>query len=271
MYLSARCRLLDLALIALPLLSAFPTVGWSALPPAVFDFAVYATGTGCGAITICGNAYVDSFDSGQGSYPQTKQLSKGIIGVSGNISLRGSATVNGPVFATNTTVGTCQNGTPGISTSGKAAATGGYIQLSAAPSFPHPDPVSAGSQSYNVTADATLAPGSYGNIGVNGKATLTLSPGTYNINSLTLSGQPSLTVNPPGQVIINVTGTNASQPLQLTSGSIVNTSGIPLNFQLIYGGNLPISLAGGASTYAVLYAPNAAATLHGGSDWYGST
>ena len=48
------------------------------------DFAVYATGTGCGAITLSGNAYTDSFDSSQGSYQQTKKAAKGNLGVAGN-------------------------------------------------------------------------------------------------------------------------------------------------------------------------------------------
>jgi len=48
--------------------------------PSQLDFAVYATGTGCKAITMSGNVFVDSSDSSQGSYAQTKQLSKGIVG-----------------------------------------------------------------------------------------------------------------------------------------------------------------------------------------------
>src|ERR1051326_7402065 len=79
------------------------------------DFAVYATGRGCGAITMAGTAYTDSFDSSQGTYAQTKQLTKGNVGVTGNISLGGQATVNGIIFALNSDTGVCKNGTPGIS------------------------------------------------------------------------------------------------------------------------------------------------------------
>jgi len=261
--------LVSLVLVVL-LASLWPQTAQASLPPAVFDFAVYATGAGCEAIKISGNASVDSFDSSLGSYSQTRQLSKGIVGVSGNITLSGNVTINGPVFATNATEGSCRNGTPGITTSGKATATGGYIQLSAAPTFPNPDPITAGSQDVNVTANGTLVPGSYRNIAVSGGAILTLSPGAYNINALTLSGQSSLTVNPAGQVVINLAGAGVSQPMDLTGGSIVNGSGIPLNLQFIYGGSLPIRLSGGDSTYAVLYAPNAPASLHGGSEWFGS-
>ena len=238
--------------------------------PSGSDFAVYATGTGCGAINISGNAYTDSFDSSLGSYSQTKQLSQGNVGVSGNISLKGNPTINGSIFAVNTNVGACVNGAPGISLSGKATATGGYVQLSAAPSFPNPPPVTPGSQNYNFTANASLPPGSYGNITVSGGKTLTLSPGTYNINSISVSGKALLTVNPSGLVIINVAGNNGAQAIDFSGGEIDNTSGIPLNFQFIYGGTSNLLLSGGLTSHALVYAPNAAVKLSGGADWFGA-
>ena len=73
------------------------------------DFAVYATGQGCAAVNISGNAYVDSFDSSRGSYQQTKTLEKGIIGSSGNVTISSGAVINGPVFTLNTNVGDCAN------------------------------------------------------------------------------------------------------------------------------------------------------------------
>lgn len=238
--------------------------------PAGMDFGVYATGAGCGAITMSGSASVDSFDSSKGTYTQTKQISQGIVGVSGNINLSGSVVINGPIFALNTNVGSCKNGAPGITTSGGAKATGGYIQLSAAPSFPNPAPVTPGTQNYNFSSKASLAPGSYGNVTVSGGATLTLSAGTYNLNSLTMSGGSILTVKPAGQVILNVAGNNSSQPINFSASSIVSPSAIPMQFQVIYGGSQAITLSGGAGSYAVLYAPNAAATLSGGSSWFGA-
>ena len=241
-----------------------------AVPASLLDFGVYATGTGCGAITISGNAYSDSFDSSQGPYTQTKQLSGGIVGVSGNIKLDGNAKVNGPIFALNTAEGNCKNGTPGITLSGKGVATGGYIQLSAAPVFASVPVVPPGTTDLHLTSNAILPPGSYGNITVSGGKTLTFTPGTYNVNSLALTGHAVLTVNPPGPIIINVAGSNVSQPIDLTGGSIDNPSAIPRQFQLLYGGNSSITLSGGSGAYALLYAPNAAVTLSGGADWYGA-
>jgi hypothetical protein len=216
--------------------------------PTVSDFAVYATGATCNAIVLSGNAYMDSFDSSLGSYAQTKQSSQAIVGVSGNINLSGQATIYGPLFALNTAVGSCKNGKPGITLSGQAVVTGGYISLGAAPSYPNPAAVTPGSQDYNFASNASLSPGSYGNIIVSGASTLTLLPGIYNVNSISVSGQGRLTINPSGAVIINVAGNKVSQPIQLAGGGIANTSAIPLNFQLVYGGNLPITLSGGSST-----------------------
>ena len=238
-----------------------------AATPSGFDFGAYATGSGCGALTISGNAYTDSFDSSQGSYSQTVHLSQGLVGSSGNVALNGNVTVNGAIFALNTTVGSCMNGNPGISLSGMANATGGYIQLNAAPVFPNPGPVTPGSQDYTLTSDTTLAPGNYGNITVSGN-TLTLSPGTYNINSLTLSGKGNIVVKPSGQVLVNIAGDNVPEPIEFSGGGAANPGGVPLNLYLSYGGMLPITISGGSGSYAVLYAPNSAVTL--GADWFGA-
>src|SRR4051812_2200429 len=106
------------------------------VPPAVLSFAAYATGTTCGAITMSGGAYVDSFDSSQGTYRQTRKNAQAVVGVSGNINLSGQSTIYGQLYALNTNVGACQNGSPGITISGGAKATAGYIRLSGTPPFP---------------------------------------------------------------------------------------------------------------------------------------
>src|SRR5690349_8777554 len=95
----------------------FPTLAFADIPagslPSLLDFAVYATGNTCAAINMSGGAYTDSFDSSQGSYLQTKQAAKGNVGVSANITLSGSALINGSIFALNITVGQCHSGSPG--------------------------------------------------------------------------------------------------------------------------------------------------------------
>jgi Glucodextranase, domain B len=238
--------------------------------PGPLDFGAYATGGACGAMNISGGAYTDSFDSSQGTYTQTRKLAGGDIGVTANATLSGGAVINGSIAALNTTVGTCTNGAPGISLSGGAIATAGYIKLTATPSTPNPPPVTPGTQDLNFTNSATLSPGRYRNITVNGGATLTLSPGVYNINSINLSGNSILTFSPASQVVINVAGNQVTSAINFSGGTIVNPSGIPLNLQLLYGGGLPVMLSGGSASYGVVYAPNSPASLSGNSGWYGA-
>ena len=235
-----------------------------------FDFAAYATGAACGTMALSGNAYTDSFDSSKGTYLQTKSLSGGNLGITGGASLNGNVTVNGSIFALNTTLGNCQTVQPGITISGKSTATAGYKQLSATPIFTAPPSVTPGLQDYHFTANASLAPGNYGNITVSGNKTLTLSPGVYAINSISLTGNSVLTVSPSGQVILNLAGATGSSPIDFTGGSISNPSGKAANFELIYGGTLPVTISGGADSYAALYAPNAPVKITGGSDWFGA-
>jgi len=101
-------------------------------------------------------AFVDSFDSSQGSYEQTKRQSQAVVGVRGNISLSGSSTIYGRIFALNTNVGSCRNGVPGITLSDGSRATEGYVRLSATPIFPAPAATTPGNQDYNVRANQTL-------------------------------------------------------------------------------------------------------------------
>ena len=130
--------------------------------------------------------------------------------------------------------------------------------------------VPPGTNDQRITADTVLPPGNYGNITVSGHKTLTFSPGTYNINSLTLTGNSVLTVNPSGLVVLTIAGNNVPQAIDITGGAIANPSGISRNFQIIYGGSLPIALSGGSTSHAVVYAPNSDVSIHGGSDWYGA-
>ena len=216
------------------------------VPAAARSFAVYATGTTCGAISMSGGGIVDSFDSSQGTYAETRTQGQARVGVTGNINLSGSKSiVYGRIFALNTNVGSCKNGVPGITLTGGAVVTEGFVRLPSAPVFPAPANVTPGSKDINTGTNLALAPGNYGRIAISGGATLTLAAGTYNINSLSLSGGSVLATAPSGQVIVNVAGLKVSQPVNMSGGTLHNRSGIPLNFQLIYGGSQSIVLSGG--------------------------
>src|SRR5207302_11230291 len=58
--------------------------------------------------------------------------------------------------------------------------------------------------------------------------------------------------------------------LDLSGGSMSNTSGTASNLQFYYAGSHPIKLSGGVADYAVVYAPNSPINLSGGSHFYGA-
>jgi hypothetical protein len=106
------------------------------------------------------------------------------------------------------------------------------------------------------------------------KGTVTLtggttgSPAVYTINSLTLNG--NATVQVTGPVIINLAGQpNLSNVLDMTGGGFSNSTYVPGQFVINYGGTGNMTVTGGTDAYAVINAPNAAITFRGGSNFYG--
>lgn len=242
----------------------------------LMDFAAFATGSGCGAVNLGGGAITDSFDSSQGPYSQTHVTSNGNIGSDGNVSLGAGVAVNGTASTPNPSVGICPGA--GVTLGSGATVTGQeiggsegpYLGLGDLPTLPTIAPVTPGLGTVTVNSSMTLAPGAYGDIQLGGGGTLTFQPGSYYINSLTVSGTGTITISPSGQVILYVAGNNISTPVSLTGNSLTNNTGIPSNFQIVYGGTGTIQVAGGSAAYAVVYAPNAPVEMTGGSDWYGS-
>lgn len=236
----------------------------------LFTYAVFGTGNSCGDLTLSGGAFTDSFDSSEGTYAATAQASGGDVGSNGNVNLNGSNTqVEGNIAVLNPAQGACSAGDDITSSPG---AFQGTATLSAPQTYPLPPPISPAAPTTNqsYTADTTLPPGSYGNVNVSGGSTLTLSPGTYNLNSLALTGNSQLQISPPGQVIINIQGTGSGNAVDLSGGTISNTTDIPLNMQINYDGSQPIVLSGGSGSYGIVYAPNAPIKISGGGDWYGA-
>jgi hypothetical protein len=111
-------------------------------------------------------------------------------------------------------------------------------------------------------------------LNISGGTTVNVSGGTYNINSLTLSGNSALVVTPnTGPVVVNLAGKSLSggnAALDLSGGSMSNSSGMASNLQFYYAGSQPVKLSGGTGSYAVVYAPNAPINISGGSHFYGS-
>lgn len=233
---------------------------------------------------------MDSFDSSKGTYAATKQSSAGNIGTNGNIRLDGSAKVNGTGSSPHTGTGNCNpNSLTALTASGEASVSGGIVTLLSPvlysnPPVPDPTPPATnqniagtcgsipGCTTLSGSKNVALAVGQYGNVSVSAGTTVHLQTGTYNFNNLSLSGNSALvldstpvTLNFAGQAL----GGNDSA-VDLTGGSITNSSGKPKDFQILYAGAAAIKLVGGSGSYGVVYAPNAPITMSGGADWYGA-
>lgn len=238
-------------------------------PPKQTNLAgFFATSNACGAFIMHGGATTDGFSSSGGGYAATKSLTAGGIGSNGSVSLAGSPTqVGGNVYVPNALVGACPDG---LQVNGGAGLIAGNNVISqpavSVPTPPVPNPLPPTTSLNN---PSSLVPGTFGNISLTGHDNLVLAPGVYNINSISMAGQSTVTISPVGAVVINVAGTGQATPVDLEGGGVVNPTMVAGNFQVNYAGTGAIKVAG-ASAYEVINSPNAALTFTGGSNFYGS-
>jgi hypothetical protein len=103
-------------------------------------YAIFATGAGCGAITLGGTAATDSYDSRTlGAGAPTGDGYGGGVGTNGNLSISGDVLVKGNLDTPRTGVGDCHDGTPtALSDGGHADVTGSIVPLPQAKAYPDP-------------------------------------------------------------------------------------------------------------------------------------
>jgi Tfp pilus assembly protein PilX len=274
-------------------------------------YAIFATGTGCGAIDMRGTMHTDSYDSLSlsGSPPRPViQSQSGAVGTNGNLSISGNVTVNGNLDTPRTGVGDCHDGTPtALSESGSASVNGSVVQLPQPKVYPTPTlpPTLPPTTSLSIAASSCLTiqasispaictgsgnlltittsgstPLSLGNVSIGSNVQLTIqygvggvpSTGTaiVNLNSINLGSQSGIQLGANTSVTMNVVGTGQSTPIDFSGGSFSNTSFDPSKFQILYAGTGNIEATGGSGAAVTIYAPNAAITMHGTADIYGS-
>jgi hypothetical protein len=243
---------------------------------------LFAVGTGCGALSLQGGAQTGSFNSSTEpsatNPPSNRTNTGGDVGSNGNIYVGGSSTdVNGNIHTDQpTTIGSCPGS--GVSVSGNPSI--GSVVTSAAfspsiPPMPNPLPPQKTYPKPPASIPSPLPPGSYGNVNITGTVMLsggtTGNPAVYTMNSLSMSGNATLQIN--GPVILNFAGVNlnGNPPvvLDMTGGSFSNTTNIPGDLVINYGGTDSMKVSGGTGAYAEINAPNSAITLIGGSNFYG--
>lgn len=271
-------------------------------PTPPFPYGLFATSTACPAITFSGsNASTNSYTTANGgTYSTTESNLGGDIGSNGQVNV-GNGTVGGIIGAlpgpftgagctpTSPPVvigpqGGCANqgsvkctaSCPSGNSNGKACFLTQPYQF---PTPPAPSPLppntaysppSCGKKSSGLC----MVPGTYGNISLAGNQALTMAPGVYNINSLSMEGNASITVSPAGAVVLNVGGvgfnaTSSSPVLQIAGNGITDNT-IPNDFLINYGGYAPVNIAGNGSSTAIINAPNAPIAISGNGAWFGS-
>jgi Flp pilus assembly protein TadG len=213
---------------------------------------------GINSVTISGGSYTDSYDSSAGAYSSGSAGKLGTVCSNGKISLSGGSTVvNGDAHPG-----------PGstVSASGGSSVTGSTTPLTSALNEPAVNSGSASSSNDN-SSIPTSALGktcldTSRNFTLSGGDSVTLSPGTYYFNKFTLSGGSSVTIT--GKTIIYCAG-----DVNISGGSLLNTTALPVNLQL-YGMGSKVVLSGSSQWCGVVYAPGCDVTRSGGSsDFFG--
>jgi hypothetical protein len=245
-------------------------------PQAAFPYGVFATGTGCSSLKLGGGAKTYSFNSATegtpSNPPNNTTTSGGNVGSNGNVAVDGSNTdVNGTTGSAVGGIGNCNQGNGINATNGASYGTASQIPVQSLPVPPMPNPLPPTTNT-TLNGSQNLAAGSYGNLNVTGNAAITLPGGTpgnpavYTFNSFSLSSNATLVIQ--GPVVFNLAGVGQTNVLNL-NGGFSNTTNVPSNFLINYGGSNNISVSGGADAYAVIDAPAANISFSGGSNFYG--
>jgi Tfp pilus assembly protein PilX len=255
-----------------------------------YQYAAFATSTGCGAINWSGGGPINSYDSS--NVAAGVQAYDGNVGSNGNANVAPHTSITGNFSSPETGVGACSSGdaisgaTPAtisqyISDCEVSTTTCGTNYLNQLPqTVIYKTPVTAyptGVVESTLTApNGTLDPnncgvglasGCYGDI----TGSITLQPylnpvthacssATYYINTISLNGTKTLTVGPCPAGTLPVSAVGTYQPIILNVVDVNNSGG-------------PISIGGGSVANASLnpanlqiqYAGTGTISIHGGS------
>jgi Tfp pilus assembly protein PilX len=242
-----------------------------------FSYAAFATSAGCAALDWQGHSKTDSYDSVVSVIPDSPPYG-GNVGTNGNLTLTGSAEINGTLSTIRSGVGSCAAGN---ALTGSLSKVDGMVELPQPVVYPPPAPpatLSSTPKSVAPSGTLVLAPGTYGDLDI--KGTLVLTAGTYNINSIDMGSQAEVRIS-SGPVILNVAGyavagtyeavPSMATPITLNGGPTANfLTRDPSMFVINYAGTGTVSLLGNGGICGLIYAPNGYVTNGGTTDWYGA-
>lgn len=221
--------------------------------------AIAMQGSSCGpfiglnSVKLSGGSYTDSYDSRVGPYNTASATEHGSVCSNGNITISGqSAIINGDAH-------------PGVggwfNTSDGALITGSSSNLTETLVVSAVETKGAAAKNDNARIPISYVGvhpvDSQGNFNLSGGDSLTLPAGTYCFKTLTLSEGSTLTIN--AATYIYVTG-----DVDISDGSIANTTGIPGNLYLYSTGD-KVKISGALPFYGVIDAPTADIKHGGGS------
>lgn len=236
----------------------------------LFDYALFGDG-----ITSNGGIRIDAFDSRTGNRVlgaadiATNSIEKG------SIRLNSSALVDGTVWAgeggniDDTTQFPGRTwGTDNVVWKNWSVTTEGEKQLAGQVELPEVDIPDGSKKDEKIKLNwkgGQVEPGMYEELQATSTGVAELTPGQYYFDSVKLSGSASLAVAGDQPAIIYV-----RDKLQITGGSLSNSSKTPRNLIFVLGPGADVNIAGGAEAYAVFYGPKAEIKITGGSRVYGA-
>lgn len=204
---------------------------------------------GIDQLNVNGGAFVDSYSSYDGAYSLT-QTNAARVTSNGDIILSG-----GPAIIRGTA-----NAGPGRSVTPTSSVTGSTDPLPELLDYPNVDPANAASNNINHEFGAYI--NGYRDVNVSSQVNVEVDGGVYYLNSLTISGQATLTFT--GPAVVYVTGS-----VNLSGGTNV-FGNKPANLRLRVIGSGVVTISGSNALYCDLYAPQSAVDISGTGGVYGA-
>src|SRR5712692_1807160 len=265
-----------------------------------YNYAGFATGSGCGSISFNGGGTINSYNSSNmtlsGGSPVTQNYF-GNLGSNGNVNTASGTMINGTFSSPDTGVGACGGGGGVPALSGAGSVTGcalsptncvaapGLVTLPQTVTMPTTQiPTTVPPPSTNISSASTLTPcsgicpdngagnGNYGNIGISGNSSqvVTFVPAVAIVNGVSVCQPGTYYVNS-----ITVTG-NASMAVGPCPGTgpatgnpavylpvIINVVGNGVATPLDIGGNGMYNPTFNSTLLQIQYAGTGAINLHG--------
>ena len=265
-----------------------------------YNYAGFATGTGCGSINFNGGGTINSYDSGNltldaNGNPITQNY-MGNLGSNGNVNTAANTVINGTFASPDTGVGACSSGGVTALSGNTTSVTGcgtsptnclaapGLVKLPQAVALVTPQiPSTVPPPSVNVTNSGSLTPcsmncpsngannGNYGDISLSGNSSniVTFVPAGTNANNCAPGIYYVNSISLSGQASLAIgpcpgTGPGSNPPVAAVyQPVIINVSGYNQATPLDIGGNGISNTTFNSTLLQIQYAGTGAINLHG--------